>query len=156
MKVKQLLPICGSAPGFAKFKNEVQHQSKVLPWDIDNWGSRNGVSIARLQAQGTSQRQIAADLGRAPSTIARELKRSSLATRGYDPEEAQRRSRPRHVGGAVRLAREAGRQVISYESIYRFIDGQLRRPKNTGGAQSPLSTRYRKLQWTVDAETRTL
>ena len=52
--------------------------------------------------------------------------------------------------------REAGRQVISYESIYRFIDGQLRRPKNTGGAQSPLSTRYRKLQWTVDAETRTL
>ena len=61
---------------------------------------------------------------------------------------------PGQVAG--RLAREAGRQVISYESIYRFIDGQLRRPKNTGGAQSPLSTRYRKLQWTVDAETRTL
>ena len=55
-----------------------------------------------------------------------------------------------------RLEREAGRQVISDESIYRFIDGQLRRPKNTGGAQSPLSTHYRKLQWTVDAETRTL
>ena len=111
--------------------------------------------VARLQAQGTSQRQIAADPGRAPSTIARELKRSSLATRGYDPEEAQRRARSRRWQGA-RLEREAGQQVISYESIYRFIDGQLRRPKNTGGAQSPLSTRYRKLQWTVDAETRTL
>ena len=110
---------------------------------------------ARLQAQGASQRQIAADLGRAPSTIARELKRSSLATRGYDPEEAQRRARSRRWQGA-RLERETGQQVISYESIYRFIDGQLRRPKNTGGAQSPLSTSYRKLQWTVDAETRTL
>ena len=108
---------------------------------------------ARLQAQGASQRQIAADLGRSPSTIARELKRNSLATRGYDPEEPQRRARRWH---GARLARVAGRQVISDESIYRFIDGQLRRPKNTGGAQSPLSTRYRKLQWTVDAETRTL
>ena len=139
-------------------------QLGIAEWCVD----------ARLQAQGTSKRQIAADLGRSLSTIARELKRNSLAPRGYDPEEAQRRARSRRWQ-AARLARDpvlrdhvllceahwspgqAGpRQVISAESIYRFIDGQLRRPKNTGGAQSPLSTRYRKLQWTVDAETRTL
>ena len=35
---------------------------------------------------------------------------------------------PEQVAG--RLAREAGRQVISYESIYRSIDGQLRRTKD--------------------------
>ena len=119
-------------------------------------GDHGTVYRCPLTRPGASQRQIAADLGRSPSTIARELKRNSLATRGYDPEEAQRRARSRRWQGARlerdpvlrehvltrleahwspeqvagRLAREVGRQVISYESIYRFIDGLLRRTKD--------------------------
>ncbi len=48
--------------------------------------------IARLQAAGTSIRQIAASLDRAPSTIARELKRNSSPTTGYKPSYAHERA----------------------------------------------------------------
>ena len=97
--------------------------------------------IARLQANGRSIRQIAAALDRAPSTIARELKRNggrrsatSRATpmsrpgAALDGLAARTRSRaaravlgrlqrgwsPEQVAG--RLAREAGAPVISHET----------------------------------------
>ena len=102
--------------------------------------------LARMQAEGRSARQIAAALERAPSTITRELKRNA-AGGGYDPERAQQQTRARRLRGsrlerdaelrervlalldsglspqraAERLARDAGRQVISPESIYRFL-----------------------------------
>ena len=113
-------------------------------------------SIARLQADGWSIRKIAASLDRPASTIARELKRNRGSTVGYKPAYAQEQTRAR--GGAAprlerdgalrhavpdrlargwspeqiagRLAREAGRQVISYESIYRFIYAQIARTKD--------------------------
>ena len=44
--------------------------------------------IARLQAEGRSVRQIVADLGRAPSTVARELKRNGAQTGEYKPVAA--------------------------------------------------------------------
>jgi len=44
--------------------------------------------IAGLQAQGHSIRQIAADLDRAPSTIAREIKRNTGRRVGYKPAYA--------------------------------------------------------------------
>ncbi len=112
--------------------------------------------IARLQAAGTSVRQIAASLDRAPSTIARELKRNSAPTTGYQPVFAQERARshrwtgsrldrdsdlrervlyrlrqgwsPEQVAG--RLAHERGTRVISYETIYRFIYAQIARTKD--------------------------
>jgi IS30 family transposase len=111
--------------------------------------------IARLQAEGRSIQKIAAALHRSPSTISREIERN----RGGDPykpsfahEQAQARrwtgSRlekepglrravlkrlargwsPEQVAG--RLAREQGRRVISYESIYRFIYAQIARTKD--------------------------
>jgi len=112
--------------------------------------------IARLQAAGTSIRQIAASLDRAPSTIARELKRNSSPSKGYNPSYAQQRARShRWVGSrldrdsglrdrvlsrlaqgwspeqvAGRLAYEQGTPVISYETIYRFIYAQLARTKD--------------------------
>ena len=49
--------------------------------------------LARLQAAGNSIRQIAASLDRAPSTIARELKRNSSLTTGYKPSYAHERAR---------------------------------------------------------------
>lgn len=111
--------------------------------------------IARLQAAGHSIRQIAANLDRAPSTIARELKRNRGADAykaGYAQEQTKARrwrgSRldrepllrravlerlaagwsPEQIAG--RLAREQGRKVISYESIYRFIYAQIPRTKD--------------------------
>ena len=112
--------------------------------------------ISRLQAAGHSIRQVAASLDRAPSTIARELKRNGSQTQGYRPSYAHQQARARRWRGARlerdgelrqqvlsrlkagwspeqvagRLALEAGRRVISYESIYRFIYSQLARKKD--------------------------
>jgi IS30 family transposase len=112
--------------------------------------------IARLQADGCSVRQIAAALDRSPSTISREIKRNQGKHVGYKPAYAQERTRARRWKGsrldrepflrravmdrlkcgwspeqiAGRLAREAGRNVISYESIYRFIYAQMARTKD--------------------------
>ena len=109
--------------------------------------------IARLRAEGTSIRQIAAGLDRAASTVARELKRNGTRTKGYKPmnaedrawarrwrgsrlerDEAQRTKvltglrqgwSPEEVAGRLKL--ETGRTVISHESIYRFVFAQILR-----------------------------
>jgi IS30 family transposase len=112
--------------------------------------------IARLSADGSSVRQIAAALDRAASTIARELKRNRGAKVGYKSSYAQQQTRARRWKGsrlerdeslraavmerlasgwspeqiAGRLKREQGRKVISYESIYRFIYAQIARTKD--------------------------
>ena len=112
--------------------------------------------IARLQAMGASIRQIAAGLDRSPSTIARELKRNSNSPSTYQPRYAEQQSRARRWSGskldreknlrdnvlrllrlgwspetvAARLKRECGTQVVSYETIYRFIYAQVTRTNN--------------------------
>ena len=52
------------------------------------------IEIHRLHAGGKSQRAIAGELGRAPATISRELRRNSVRTKawpgGYEPVRAQR------------------------------------------------------------------
>lgn len=109
--------------------------------------------IARLQAAGASIRQIAAGLDRSPSTIARELKRNGSRQSRYRPVYADQQSRARRWSGskldrdkqlrnrvlrllqlgwspetvAAYLNRESDRQVISYETIYRFIYAQIKR-----------------------------
>ena len=111
-------------------------------------------TIAQFREAGQSIRQIAAAMDRPPSTISRELRRNK-ASKGYraDYAEQQRRARrwtgsklerddglremvlgrleagwsPEQVAG--RLKRDHGRQVISYETIYRFIYAQIRRTK---------------------------
>jgi transposase, IS30 family len=112
--------------------------------------------IAGLQAEGRSIRQIAADLDRAPSTISREIRRNRGREVGYKPSYAHEQAKARRWAGsrlerepalrravldrlargwspeqvAGRLAREHGRTVISYESIYRFIYAQIARSKD--------------------------
>jgi IS30 family transposase len=100
--------------------------------------------IARLSANGSSVRQIAAALDRSPSTISRELKRNRGAQVGYKRGYAQQQTKarrcwkgsrlerdeslraavierlasgwsPEQIAG--RLKREQRRKVISYESI---------------------------------------
>ena len=112
--------------------------------------------IAHLQAAGASQRQIAAALDRAPSTVARELKRNGTPAGRYAPDYAHlaahsrrwrgarlerdaalreqvlvgfaRRWSPQQIAG--RLARDAGRRVLCHESIYRFVYRQQARVKD--------------------------
>ena len=112
--------------------------------------------IARLSANGSSVRQIAAALDRSPSTISRELKRNRGAQVGYRSSYANQQARARRWKGsrlerdeslraavierlasgwspeqiAGRLEREQGRKVISYETIYRFIYAQLSRTRD--------------------------
>ena len=112
--------------------------------------------IARLRSQGASVRQIAAGVDRPPSTVARELKRNGSRTLGYQPSYANQQAHARRWRGsrlerdgplraqvlaglgagwspaqvAGRLALDAGRQIISPESIYRFIYAQMARKKD--------------------------
>ena len=111
--------------------------------------------VARLLAAGASKRQIATALGRAPSTIAREVNRNGSPTAGYEPKIADDKAWARRWRGSMLerddalrevvlgylqqswspeqvagyLARQAGAPVISHETIYRFIYGQIARTK---------------------------
>jgi IS30 family transposase len=103
--------------------------------------------ISRLSAEGASIRQIASALDRAPSSVARELKRNSGAQVGYQPSYAQQQARARRWSGS-RLDRDAGLRdqvlahlklgwspeqiagrtgALSHETIYRFIYAQIDR-----------------------------
>lgn len=105
------------------------------------------IEIARLSGAGQSIRQIAAAVDRAPSSVARELKRNSGNTVGYKPAYADQQARARRWSGS-RLDRDGGlreqvlgqlaagwspEQVagrsgrIGTESIYRFIYAQITR-----------------------------
>ena len=55
------------------------------------------IEIADLRQAGWSIRQIAYRLGRAPSTISRELRRNAAGGRGYRPFEAHRRATARRA-----------------------------------------------------------
>jgi len=106
---------------------------------------------------GKTMRQIAAALDRTPSTIMRELRRNRGAQVGYQPAYAEQQAKSRRWRGSRllrkpqlqqevlkrlgqgwspaqvcgRLKRENhSRAVISYESIYRFIDSQIRRTQD--------------------------
>ena len=119
--------------------------------------------MARLQATGQSIRQIAATLDRAPSTVTRELKRNRAPAGAYQPVYADQQARARRWRGsrlerdaplrtqvlaglhqgwspeqvAGRLKVEAGRGVISHESIYRFLYRQLARTEGLWVAPLP-------------------
>lgn len=113
-------------------------------------------TVSRLSQAGKTIRQIAAAMDRAPSSVARELKRNSGTQVGYQPAYAEQQAKSRRWRGsrllrqpdlqkdvlerlgygwspaqvAGRLNKEKGRKVISYESIYRFIDSEIRRTKD--------------------------
>jgi IS30 family transposase len=108
------------------------------------------IELARLFAEERSIRQIAAALDRAPSSVARELKRNSGVQVGYRPTYAQEQASARRWSGS-RLDRNpplrelvlgplargwspqqiAGRSgQIGAESIYRFVYAQIARHKD--------------------------
>jgi transposase, IS30 family len=105
--------------------------------------------LAALKAEGLSLRAIAARLGRAASTISRELRRNALPRGGYMPVHAEgcyleRRQRrailerderlgrfvrdrllegwtPEQIAGWLRRGEERGLRAVSTETIYAFI-----------------------------------
>ncbi len=110
-------------------------------------------TIARLHEDGQSIRKIATALGRAASSIAREMKRNKTAQTGYRPAYADNLNWARRWKGsrmerqpelrtlvldrlamgwspeqvAGRLAHDKHTPRISHESIYRFIYAQIAR-----------------------------
>lgn len=114
------------------------------------------IKVAQLHSEGFSIREIASDLDRSPSTIARELKHNTGQQIGYRPAHAQERASARRWKGSrlerdpvlarevldclekgwspeqtcAWLARRHARKVIGTESIYRFIYAQMARTKN--------------------------
>ena len=115
------------------------------------------IRLAELHREGRSNAQIAAALGRSPSSIGRELNRNAGSQpAGYRPDYAQQLTAARRWSGskmdrdaalrdqvltrlsrgwspvqvAGRLKRELGKAVISHETIYRFIYAQIRRTNN--------------------------
>ena len=116
--------------------------------------------IARLSTNGSSVRQIAAALDRSPSTISRELKRNRGQQVGYKPGYAEQQARARRWTGsrldrepglrravlerlgqgwspeqvAGRLARDAGRKVISHEPSTASSTPSSGAPRTTAGA----------------------
>ena len=71
--------------------------------------------LARLHAAGHSHREIAAALDRAPSTIAREVKRNGTQRDGYQARYAQEQALARRWGGG-KLERDAAlrKTVLEY------------------------------------------
>src|SRR5690606_27498251 len=113
------------------------------------------LEIARLSAAGGAIRQIAAALDRAPSSVARKLRRNRGAQLVYQPLYAQQQAEARRWGGS-KLERDAalrdqvlgqlkagwspeqiagrasqsGQTRIGTETIYRFIYAQITRHKD--------------------------
>jgi transposase, IS30 family len=105
--------------------------------------------LAALKAEGLSLRAIAARLGRAASTVSRELRRNALPRGGYLPVHAQgcyreRRQRPailerdaklgrfvrerllegwtpEQIAGWLKRGEERGLRPVSLETIYAFV-----------------------------------
>src|SRR3712207_2105115 len=105
--------------------------------------------LAVLKAEGLSLRAITAQLGRAASTISRELRRNVLPKGGYLPVHAEgcyleRRQRPailehdaklgrfvrerllegwtpEQIAGWLKRGEERGLRAVSLETIYAFI-----------------------------------
>ncbi|QBS11854.1 IS30 family transposase [Legionella geestiana] len=124
--------------------------------------------ISILQREGYSLRKIASVMGRSTSTLSREIRRNTTKSKGYDVSYADVQARARRWRGsrlerqpalcqsvldllamgwspqavAKRLAQERGCPIISYESIYRFIYGQIKRTKEYGWRHFLPTKRY--------------
>jgi len=91
------------------------------------------LEIADLRHAGLSIRQIGARLGRAPSTISRELRRNATASQGYRPFEAHRHAtarRTRHHQRRIETTPELGQlvaELLAQRWSPQQISRQLRR-----------------------------
>jgi transposase, IS30 family len=87
------------------------------------------IEIADLRHAGLSIRQIAHRLGRAPSTVSRELRRNATRSRGYRPFDAHRRATARRARDHRRRIETNGelRQVVAELLDQRWSPQQISR-----------------------------
>jgi transposase, IS30 family len=87
------------------------------------------IVIADLRHPGLSIRQIADQLGRAPSTISRELRRNAAGNGAYRPFEAHRRATARRARSHQRRMETNGelRQLICELLAQRWSPQQISR-----------------------------
>ena len=102
--------------------------------------------IATLKAAGWSQRRIADSIGKAPSTISRELRRNALESGRYSAHVADgaymaRRQRPARLECDERLARFVRQRLIEGWSPQQ-ISGWLRSGAETGLCAMATETIY--------------
>jgi IS30 family transposase len=74
--------------------------------------------IKDLHRAGVSIRTIAAELGRSPSTVSRELKRNTISTRGYLPHTAHRLS-------VARRARPREPKLLANNALRAYVQAKL-------------------------------
>lgn len=74
--------------------------------------------IRDMSAAGSSLRTIAAALGRAPSTISREITRNSTVIHGYQPYSAQR-------SAVARRRRPKTRKLLTVVRLHRYVQDKL-------------------------------
>lgn len=97
------------------------------------------IEIADLRQSGLSLRAIAERLGRAPSTISRELRRNAVAGRGYRPFDAHRRAtarRARHHRRRVDTSDQLG-AVVTELLLQRWSPQQISRHLRLRFADDP-------------------
>jgi transposase, IS30 family len=87
------------------------------------------IEIAELRHAGLSIRQIAHRLGRAPSTVSRELRRNATGSRGYRPFDAHRRATARRARNHRRRIEANGelRQLVAELLAQRWSPQQISR-----------------------------
>jgi transposase, IS30 family len=87
------------------------------------------IEIANLRHAGLTIRQIALRLGRAPSTVSRELRRNATVSRGYRPFDAHRRATARRVRNHRRRIATNGelRQLVAELLAQRWSPQQISR-----------------------------
>jgi transposase len=87
------------------------------------------IGIADLRHAGLSIRQIAHHLGRAPSTVSRELRRNATKSRGYRPFDAHRRATARRARNHRRRIESNGelRQLVAELLTQRWSPQQISR-----------------------------
>src|ERR687885_711288 len=102
--------------------------------------------LAALKAEGLSLRAIAARLGRAASTISRELRRNALPKGGYLPVHAEGCYRERRKRPAVLERDERLRRVVRERPLEGWtpeqIAGWLKRGEERGLRAVPAETTY--------------
>ena len=72
-----------------------------------------------LRRAGLSIRQIAAQMGRSPSTISRELRRNTVSTRGYMPHTAHRLS-------VKRRTRPRQPKLLAHDALRSYVQAKLK------------------------------
>jgi len=97
------------------------------------------IEIADLRHAGLSIRQIADRLGRAPSTISRELRRNATAGQGYRPFEAHRRATARRARSHRRRIQTNGElaQLVAELLAQRWSPQQISRHLRLKFPQEP-------------------